>query len=152
MTMNDQELDRRLAALTTESEPDASLWPAIERRLAPSRSRPAAVAAVSLMLLLLIMTLPRMDQDATETGRLTDTRVHEIPALDPAPQWVARAEQLPALMNAWQDNRQAGAQLEQALENDPGNPLLLEFLGKSRLREARLVQITLSLPQRSTET
>ena len=43
-------------------------------------------------------------------------------------------------MAAWQDNQQAIAQLEQALEQDPGNRMLLEFLTEARMRQARLVR------------
>ena len=45
-----------------------------------------------------------------------------------------------ALMAAWQDNQQAIVQLEQALEHDPDNRMLLEFLTEARMRQARLVK------------
>jgi hypothetical protein len=62
---------------------------------------------------------------------------------------VSRAEASGPLEEAWQDNQVAIEQLEQALQGDPDNPLLLEFLSEARLRQARLIQRGLFPPERS---
>jgi len=78
--------------------------------------------------------------------------VRAMRASAPAEPVLSRLDSPQALMQAWQENQNAIAELEQALERDPGNGLLLEFLAEARLRQAQLIHsgLTLSPQQRMT--
>lgn len=139
--LSDPELDRRLAALPTESVPDPALWAGIEARLAPRRrTRLWAVAASAGGLALALAALMPMLQreplaDPGQIAIRAETRA--LQALEPAvqPTGISNA----GLEGAWQDNQAAIAELEQALERTPGNRMLLDFLAQARLRQARLL-------------
>lgn len=164
--MNDQELDRRLDALARQAEPDPALWQAIEARLDPDTNRAAprtgrqgwiagtAIAAslVGALALGLVLTEnPGFDEREFAASAF---QMELIAMRAGAP--TSLASLLPdapeSLMAAWSENQGAIDELEQALERDPDNRLLMEFLTEARLRQARLLQHGLSQPhQRSIE-
>ena len=49
------------------------------------------------------------------------------------------------LSEAWAENQTAIEELEAALERDPDNRLLLDFLAEARLRQVRLLNSGLAL-------
>lgn len=150
MTIDDRELDRRLDALARETDVDQSLWPGIERRLRPARRWPAAAAGVAGVFLgALVVALLAIDGPAPEGPAVAQSEADAMRAAAPDVLEVSRAGASSPLMEAWQDNQAAIDQLEQALERDPDNPLLLEFLSEARLRQARLIQRGLFSPERS---
>lgn len=153
MTIDDRELDRRLAALTREIDVDESLWPGIERRLGAARRWPAAAAAVASITAVAIagvfIAMPTIDRGAIEGPGVAQREAEAMRALTPEASAVSQIDASPALQQAWQENQTAIEQLEQALEADPDNRMLLEFLSEARLRQAQLIQRGMSLSERS---
>lgn len=141
MTMNDLELDRRLAALPREAEPAPANWAAIDRRIA-RRRRPAVAAAVAALVgVALVLSQAGFEPSTgSRLESLVSVEVAAMRAAAPEPLAVAVPDSAEALMAAWQENQDAIAQLEQALRRDPGNRLLLEFLTEARMRQARLTR------------
>ena len=143
--MDDRQLDRRLDALTRTAEAPPGNWAAIERRIGkPRRSwaLPAGFAAAAV-LSGVALVFSQIGPAPPPAGGLAETMQTEMQAMRvAAPEApAASSTDSPAtLMAAWQDNQQAIAQLEQALEQDPGNRMLLEFLTEARMRQARLVR------------
>jgi hypothetical protein len=139
----DQALDRRLAALTREHDPDPAVWQGIEARLAPRlRIRPWAVAAAAGGLALMLAALAPMLQraPAIDPARIAiSAEARALQALEPTTLPAAWTEVPASLERAWQDNQAAIAELEQALARAPGNRMLLDFLAEARLRQARLL-------------
>ena len=151
MTIDDRELDRRLAALTREIDVDESLWPAIERRLRPARRWPAAAVALITAVAIagVFIAMPTIDRGAPEGPGVAQREAEAMRALAPEASAVSQIDASPALQQAWQENQTAIEQLEQALEADPDNRMLLEFLSEARLRQAQLIQRGMSLSERS---
>jgi hypothetical protein len=151
MTMDDRELDRRLDGLTREIEADESLWPAIERRLRPSRRWPALAATAAALAIGVLVVSQSLDERTKPETRPGLAGEHAAPAGEITPEALAVSgvDGAQPVMQAWQDNQAAIEQLEQALQRDPDNPLLLEFLSEARLRQARLIQRGLFPPERS---
>jgi hypothetical protein len=150
MTVDDRELDRRLDALTRQVPPDESLWPDIERTIRPPRRWPAAAAVVaSIGIGALFVALSLFEDDAGESRSLAQREAEAMRAAAPDAVLVSQADTPAPLLNAWRDNQSAIEELEDALERDPDNRLLLEFLSEARLRQARLIQRGLFPPERS---
>lgn len=140
--MDDCELDRRLAALTRDAEPGPANWTAIERRIR-RRRLPAFAAAGVAAIGFGIMLVARVGTDGFDEGAARSVVQAEVRAMEASAPERAALLQLDSpegLMEAWQDNRQAIDELNRALERDPDNQLLLEFLAQARLRQARLVR------------
>lgn len=152
MTIDDRELDRRLGALPRETDADESLWPGIERRLRPARRWPAAAAAVAAIGFgAVVVALSLLEAGAPLRPSPAQREAAAMRAAAPDALAVARIDNSQPLMAAWRDNQAAIDQLERALESDPDNRLLLEFLSEARLRQARLIQRGLYRPERSME-
>ena len=143
--IDDSELDRRLDALTRVAEPPVGAWSAIEHRIRKRRRSmavPAGLAAAAVVFGVALV-VSQLGSAPTYPGGAAEAMQAEVRAMRvaaPETPVLADAESPEALMAAWQDNQQAIEQLEQALENDPGNRMLLEFLTEARLRQARLVR------------
>lgn len=143
--IGDSELDRRLDALARVGEPPAGAWSAIERRIGQRRRSmavPAGLAAVAVLCGVALVFL-QLGSVPTRPGGIAEAMQAEVRAMRvaaPEASLIADIESPEALMTAWQDNEQAIDQLEQALEQDPDNQLLLEFLTEARMRQARLVR------------
>ena len=143
--LDDSELDRRLDALTRVGEPPSGSWSAIERRIRRRRwpgvlSAGFAAAAVLSGVALIVS---QIGPAPTPTGGIAETTHAEVRAMRasaPEMPLTTNIDSPSALMAAWQDNQQAIVQLEQALEHDPDNRMLLEFLTEARMRQARLVK------------
>ena len=58
MTMDDTELDRRLAGLQRETAVDEAVWNGIERRIRPRRRFPAGLAAAAAVVGIAIAIVP----------------------------------------------------------------------------------------------
>lgn len=142
--MDDCELDRRLAALTRDAEPAPANWTAIERRIRRRRLPALAAAAAGVAAIGFgIMLVARVDTNGFDEGAARSVVQAEVRAMEASAPEHAALRQLDTpegLMEAWQDNRQAIDELNRALERDPDNQLLLEFLAQARLRQARLVR------------
>lgn len=140
MNMHDTELDRRLAALPRVVETPEALWPGIERRLTARTPRIWA-AAVGTGLLAAIAgglwiqggLVPRPVDPAAV---VVATEVENMGLSAPR---VTRTAVDEGWQAAWEDNEAAIRELEQALENHPGNVLLLDFLAQARLRQSRMI-------------
>jgi len=150
----DQALDDRLAALTREAAPGDAVWREIENRIRPRRRVPlAAAAAMVLAICALVVGRWTIESgDRSSMQRLVSAEVTAMRASAPEELTVDRLGSPDALMQAWAENRDAIAELEGALERDPDNRLLLEFLAEARLRQAQLVSsgLTLSHTKRTT--
>lgn len=144
MTIDDTELDARLSALPRETVPDARNWHRIERRIRRRRRAPlaaaAAAAAAAVGLGVAIVWQFPFGGGVPRDQLLVQAEVQAMAASAPDEAALRRAGSPEELMQAWQDNRAAIAELERALARDPDNTLLLEFLSEARLRQARLVQ------------
>lgn len=164
MTTTDRELDARLDALTRETEPDDRTWRRIERRIRQRRVVPlaatAAVAGIGLgaaIVVAIVSTIvatnvgpPSFDGTNVPRDRLlVQAEVRAMAASAPDETALRHIDSPEELMQAWQDNRDAIRELERALERDPDNRLLLEFLSEARLRQARLVQQGMTTTERS---
>lgn len=160
MTTTDRELDARLDALTRETEPDDRTWRRIERRIRQRRVVPlaatAAVAGIGLgaaIVVAIVSTIvgpPSFDgADVSRDRLLVQAEVRAMAASAPDETALRHIDSPEELMQAWQDNRDAIRELERALERDPDNRLLLEFLSEARLRQARLVQQGMTTTERS---
>jgi len=143
---DDAELDRRLAALTRSIEPEAGNWRRIEQRIG-HRSNPfrwpLALAAGLLLgafgLVLFQAAVERRPGNAMpEQWSLAEADAMRSSA--PQARAVATLDASDALASAWRENRDAIGELERALERDPGNRLLLEFLAEARLRQVELIR------------
>lgn len=140
---DDGELDRRLDALTRVAEPPSGSWSVIERRIRKRRWPGVLSAGFAAAAVLSGVALVVSQFGPAPAGGIAETMHAEVRAMR------ASAPEMPvstdidspaALMAAWQDNQQAIAQLEQALEHDRDNRMLLEFLTEARMRQARLVK------------
>jgi len=153
MTIDDRELDRRLGALTREVEADESLWPGIESRLRTRHRKPgwiAAAAAVgALSIGALLVALSMFQRTVPDERSYAQRQAEAMRTAAPDAVAVSRVEASPPLIKAWRENQAAIDELERALERDPDNRLLLEFLSEARLRQARLIQRGLFPPERS---
>lgn len=160
MTLNDRQLDRRLAALTREAEPGSDHWPAIERRIGTRRRWGLPVAASAAAALVLAVAALRVlgpgpgsqPSGAADLQAVVSAEARAMQASAPEQNAAIRARSPEALMRAWSDNQRAIEEIESALARDPGNPLLLEFLAEARLRQARLINSSLTLPTQARMT
>ncbi|MEX2498728.1 MAG: hypothetical protein WD397_07625 [Wenzhouxiangellaceae bacterium] len=141
MTMNDSELDRRLNALPREAEPAPGNWTEIDRRIRRRRWPALAAAVAALGGVVLIFLQPGFEPSSgSRLESLLSAEVVAMQAAAPEPLAVAAPDSAEALMAAWQENQNAIAQLELALQRNPGNQLLLKFLAEARMRQARLTR------------
>lgn len=152
--LDDGELDRRLDALTRVAEPPSGSWSAIERRIRRRRWPGVLLAgfAAAAVLSGVALVVSQFGPAPAPTGGIAETMLAEVRAMRASAPEVPVTKDIEspaALMAAWQDNQQAIAQLEQALERDPDNRMLLEFLTEARMRQARLVK---SIGQNQTPT
>lgn len=149
----DAELDRRLAALTRSAEPASTSWSVIQARIERStesdqraRSRPfwpvaMAAAAVLAAVAAVVWQVPRsptLSEPAFDAGRVLVQREAEAMRRT-APTVTGGLEVAPTLAGAWAENQTAIEELEAALDRDPDNRLLLEFLAEARLRQVQLL-------------
>lgn len=149
--LGDADLDRRLAALVRESDPAPTAWASIERRIEHPIERPidsplprrwaarwAAVAAVAMAAI--VTVLWTQNDSAVPIDSMRTLVQAEVEAMRrSAPVATVAMVDEPPWTQAWTDNQAAIDQLEAAVERNPGNRLLLEFLAEARLRQARLI-------------
>lgn len=151
--IGDADLDRRLAALTREADPAASAWAGIEQRVqAPARrGRAGAIAAVAAALVAVIAAVQWMPADEPAPANPGRTLVQaEAEAMRrAAPVMTGGLVDAVPLSEAWAENQIAIEELEAALERDPDNRLLLDFLAEARLRQVRLLNSGLALTPRT---
>ena len=145
----DEELDRRLSALVREAEPAASVWAGIESRIERPRRRYAApLALAAAVVLAVVISVVQWGPEAP--GALSDPARVFVQAEAEAMRRAAPVETgglvdaLP-LADAWAENQTAIEELEAALERDPDNRLLLDFLAEARLRQVQLLNSGLAL-------
>jgi cytochrome c-type biogenesis protein CcmH/NrfG len=143
MTLSDQELDRRLTALTRTCDAPESLWQRIGPRLSRRRrngllAAVAGVAAVLMVALALFQSEPALSP-AHHT--MVSAEVEAMRRQAPSAAWALPVDSKGGVHAAWQENLAAIAELEQALERNPGNTLLLEFLARARLRQSELINL-----------
>ncbi len=143
MTISDQELDRRLAALTRTSDAPESLWHRIEPRL--SRRRwPSLVAAgfgIAAMLVAALVVFEQSEPDSAPALHImVSAEAEAMRRQAPTAPWPLPTSNK-GLNAAWEENLAAITELEQALKRNPGNTLLLEFLVRARLRQSELINL-----------
>jgi len=147
-TPDDAELDRRLAALARQADPDPRLWQAIEARLdapaRPNRARLAVAAAAVVFVVAVAGVVLRTGPapDGPTLAELTDAEIRAMRRAAPEAGLVTTLDAPHGLEQAWRDNLRAIDELEAALKRDPGNRMLLDFLARARLRQAELLQQT----------
>jgi len=141
MTIDDLELDRRLRALARETDPPPAPWRAVRRRIRSRTWPAAAAAAVVAGVALAASQLAFEPASSSRLESLVRSEAAAMRSVVPDRLPVAAPDSGAALMAAWQENRAAIGQLERALERDPGNRLLLEFLTEARMRQARLARL-----------
>lgn len=144
------ELDRRLASLTRSAEPAPSSWSRIQQRIEQDstsdgrhRHRPIwpvamAAAAVFALVAVVVWQLPTSTGPQFDDGRQLVQREAEA-MRRAAPMVTGGFEEAPPLAEAWTENQIAIDELEAALDRDPDNRLLLEFLAEARLRQVRML-------------
>lgn len=142
-------LDRRLASLTRDAEPADSVWAGIEQRIrTPARrGRAAPLAALAAALVAVIAALqwmPDPDRVPDNPGR-TLVQAEAEAMRRAAPIMTGGLTDAAPLSEAWAENQTAIEELEAALERDPDNRLLLDFLAEARLRQVRLLNSGLAL-------
>lgn len=163
---SERDLDGRLDALTHHCDPDPVVWSAIEARLdrenqaethrAPPSARRrgwaaglafAASLTGALALGLALLQSPGGPGGSAPVARAFQMEQTAMRAVAPEPLPALLPDAPESLMAAWAENQAAIDELERALQRDPENRLLLEFLAQARLRQARLVQHGISRPQ-----
>jgi hypothetical protein len=144
MTLSDSDLDRRLAALTRQAAPPAAVWERIDQRIRQPR-RPwlpvaaaATVAALGLGLVLLLAN-PWGEPAHRPGSQQIAAEIQAMRQGSPEHHWRQPTTLNGGLEQAWEDNQAAIAELEKALERNPDNTLLLEFLVRARLRQSELI-------------
>lgn len=143
MSINDAELDRRLAGLPRAVDVPAAVWTRIERRIAPRRRPWIGSVAASVVLIavagLLVLSGPDKagpaDPEAVVIAAEVDAMRRSAP--DPSALMAANLDQ--AWHSAWIENLAAIDELEKALERNPDNRLLMDFLARARLRQSELI-------------
>lgn len=150
----DRALDRRLDALVRHVPSPDALWPGIDERIRHRRSRTPALAAAATIAVIAVaaaLLVPRAPEPGVTAMRaLIEREAQALRAGAPASLLPAMWQPPVTIAPAWRDNQAAIAELEAALERDPDNPLLLEFLAAARLRQAELANAVLFPPnQRS---
>jgi len=141
MTIDDRELDRRLDSLTRQVPADESLWPRIERQTRSPRRWPAVAAiAASVGAGAMFVALSILEDNTAQPAGYAQREAEAMRAVSPDAMAVSRVDASPSLQSAWRANQSAIEELERALQRDPDNRLLLEFLSEARLRQARLIQ------------
>lgn len=151
--MDDLELDRRLDALARVAKVPPENWKAIEQRIRRRRwavAMPAAIAAAAFLsgIAVVVTQITSMPAQPSLMARVTQAEVQAMRAVSPQIAEVsdiranldAGFESSESLIAAWEQNQAAIAELEQAIERDPQNSLLLEFLTEARMRQARLAR------------
>jgi hypothetical protein len=144
MTISENELDRRLAALPRTTETPDQLWSGIDQRIDQGRwpwlNRVGALAAFAAAVVVAILVVEPPSLQALHPGAVV---IHaEIEAMNrqsPAKHWVQPVNINGGLTAAWEENQAAIEELESALARNPDNQLLMDFLVRARLRQSELV-------------
>lgn len=142
MKPSDQELDLRLQGLTKEADPPKRVWLAVAKEIESSGNRSwpwIAAAAVALTTLALVLQPWQNDQQVSPT--IAQPQAWLVPSPDTS-NWQPVLIEHAGLSHPWEANQRAIEALEQALQDDPGNPMLQEFLANARLRQAELIQLS----------
>lgn len=156
----DRELDQRLEALSRRADPDPALWQAIEARLdQETRQREtrsgnsrwfagSAIAAsiAGALTIGLLLTMQSGDFADENVASAFQRELVAMQASAPAPLSSIRPDAPESLMAAWAENQSAIEELEEALNRDPDNRLLMEFLAQARLRQTHLIQAGITHP------
>lgn len=145
--IEDAVLDRRLAALERSAEPPPEAWNRVRAATIARRrfGRPVAVAAslAAAAALSLFLLAPPAGPPGSPGPSAAEQLVRaEVRAMQRLAPMHTAAESLPAgtdLAAALEENRAAIEGLLTALEADPDNRLLLDFLADARRRQARLI-------------
>lgn len=149
MSLPDHELDRRLSALERSCAPPERVWQQLQDQLEtrPSRWRSnlpwmAMAAAVSGLAVISALWLWPVgsppDSAQVELQAPQTTPIVVEPAIG-----LQRSRQAVAAASA--ENEAAIRKLEAALEREPGNVLLMEFLAEARFRQAELMSTAVRL-------
>jgi len=150
MRPDDQELARRLDALTRHAQPDEAVWQQIASRIDRSRHRPLPAAAAALAVFAVVAGIVLVDRPERSSSPMQTLVTREAAALRasaPTRSLPAGFQPPAAVDEAWIDNQTAIAELEAALERDPDNRMLLDFLAQARLREAELLRALVFPPE-----
>jgi hypothetical protein len=150
MTISDQELDRRLAALDRRCDPPDEVWERIPKQLPRHHSRSgwpwlamaAALAGLAIGLLVMLAD-PEWMAPESPPG---------LAEQSDAEPWRPTVQHQPVFDAAWQENEAAIRRLEQALVSEPDNLLLREFLVEARFRQSALVELALRTDGLSSPT
>ena len=145
MTFSEKDLDHRLSQLTRDEMPGEYNWQQISQRLNQRRPYATLAAVATLAAIVILATLViQLPDDSGWRNPLAVVAMAEMEVMrHHAPQELPE-ETEPGWDEAWQANQQAIDELEQALKRHPDNPLLIEFLARSRLRQASLINQTMT--------
>ncbi len=156
--LDDAELDARLSALTREARPPESAWAGVAERIrSRRRGRPgrwSALAAATVVLAVAAVILQSPDERSIDAeGDLDGGRMlveAEAAAMRrAAPTATGGLIDAQPLAASWAENQAAIDELEAALDRDPDNRLLLEFLAEARMRQVRLLNSGLAVRGRT---
>ncbi|TVQ33460.1 MAG: hypothetical protein EA370_11800 [Wenzhouxiangella sp.] len=147
MTINEQQLDQRLAALDRQCDPPPEAWEAISAKLARRRSRwPWMALAASLCGLVVGLSLLLGEggplRPAVAPGMVEETPPAGVESEQP---WRPALQRQAVFDTAWDENEAAIKALEEALASEPDNLLLMEFLAEARLRQSSLIELALRI-------
>lgn len=158
-SMTDAALDARLEALTRNATPPAAAWPAVAERIRAGegrvRRRPgrigalaAAAALVAVLAVTVVQQMPDGPGEPIDAGRVLVQAEAEAMRRAAPVATGGLVDALP-LAESWAENQSAIDELEAALDRDPDNRLLLDFLAEARLRQVRLLNSGLVLDGRT---
>lgn len=150
MSIDDRELDQRLAQLTREADADQihedQTWRAIESRLesrkkAVGRRVFAGSGIAACFLLALVLIYPAADAPVSIGERVVSA---EVEAMKRHIDW-GQAPDMEyvngGFAHAWVDNQKAIRELELALTQYPENLMLLDLLTRAHLRHSELLHL-----------
>ncbi|MBY6203870.1 hypothetical protein [Halomonas denitrificans] len=152
--IEDSELDARLSTLTREAPPPASAWAGIAERIRPRRRgrhvRWGLLAAAAVLLVAVVVVRPPPDERPAgiDGGRILVAAETEA-MRRVAPTVTGGLIDTQPLAASWAENQVAIDELEAALDRDPDNRLLLEFLAEARMRQVRLLNSGLAVRGRT---
>ena len=147
MSINDQELDRRLRSLPLTADVNEAIWTKIEHRIHGHDARPSfnlkwaggIAAAVTVVALVAVLDQGSPNWDELYRNQTIQAEVKAMNASNLLPQLASQIEWSDDMRTAWNEYQTAIDELEAALELNPGYQMLIDTLAATRLRQSSLL-------------